>query len=87
MTEPLDKPAAPDAEDPEHEAAVAEAQTREVDELGDPNAEDGGPAEEPADADPEPQLNDDADDDLSNLPEGEDNDDDLDGDDEAQDAP
>lgn len=75
-------------EDAEDDVAVTEAQAREADDLGDPDAEDGGAAEEPSDTDPDPLLNDDADDPLDDLPDGEDNDDDLDGDvDEAPAAP
>lgn len=77
MTEPLD-----DANDAEHETQIAEAQQRDDDPEGDPHAEDPGAAEKPSDVDPEPQLNDDAGEDLNGIPEGDDDDDDLDGDDE-----
>lgn len=47
----------------------------------DPASQDCGDAEPPADEDPAPVLNDDADDDLADVPEGEDDgDSDLDGD-------
>lgn len=60
-----------------------DAQERDTDEEGDPDAADPGDVTEPAsDTDPEPQLNDDADDNFTDLPDGEDNDDDLDGDDD-----
>lgn len=86
MTEqPLDNPAVPDDEldeegaDVEHEAAA----NRGEDPEGDPDAPDPGDLNEPpADEDPEPALNDDAGDDLADIPEGED-----DGDTDLDDEP
>lgn len=55
-----------------HEAAEAEAQDREHDEHGDPDATDPGDCEDPAELDPKPVLPADANDPLDDLDEGED---------------
>ena len=75
-----------DPELAQHEAEVAAAQEREHDEEGDPNAEDLGAAEAPADADPEHVMPPSAEDDFADLDEGEDDggEDDLDGDDDDE---
>lgn len=83
--EQIDNPATPDV-DLDDEQDPVEAQQRDEDPDGDPDAEDLGAAEDPADTDPEPVLPDSAGDPLDDLQDGEDNDDDLDGDDGQEDG-
>lgn len=52
------------------ELDYAAAQRRDEDPDGDPTAEDTGAAEMESDVDPEPVLNDDADDDFADLVDG-----------------
>lgn len=82
----MDNPAVFDEDtepfDVEEDEEVTAAQQREEDPDGDPDAIDLEAAEEQADTDPEPQLNDDAEEDLSGLEEGEDLGEDWDDDEE-----
>lgn len=62
------------------DAVYAAAQERDEDPDGDEDALDVDAAEEPSDTDPEPQLNEDADDPLTDVEQGEDLGDDWDSD-------
>lgn len=55
-----------------HEQMVMDAQDRDEDPDGDPGADDPGAAELPSKTDAGPIINDDADDDFSDLEDGED---------------
>jgi len=57
---------------PEVDALIAAAQDRDEDPDGDHDSEDGGAYEEFSETDPEPLLNEDAEDDFADLADGDD---------------